>query len=128
MLSRYVEIHFWVIINLKIIKTGDDTETLTKVEARIQANFKNGLPPHLQPNAQSFEYVPGSEQSRIFVASHSEFSRLKAKQIQHILRERLILVHGNPLDYGYGWDLESFGRLHDVDKNVSVQGGVRFVC
>jgi len=111
-------------IHLNIIKTGDDTETLGKVEALIQAEFKNGLPPHLQPNARSMAYVPGSDQSRIFVASHSEFSSLHARDIQRILRHRLILVHGNPFDYKYGWDLESFGRLHDVDKEISVHGEI----
>ena len=114
-------------INLNIVKTGDDTETLRRVEAHIQANFKNGLPPHLLPSANSMEYTPGSEQSRIFVASHSDFSNLRARQIQQILRERLILVHGNPLDYNYGWDLDSFGRLHDVDQKVSVQGGLSYI-
>lgn len=103
-------------------KTGDDTVTLMKVEASIQANFKNGLPPHLQPDAKSMTYTPG-DQSRIFVASHSEFSSLHDRDIQRILRDRLILVHGNPLDYNYGWDLESFGRLHDVDSMTSVHGG-----
>lgn len=88
---------------------GADTETLTKVEACIQADFKNGLPPHLLPSAKSITYAPGSDQSRIFVASHSEFSSLHARDIQRILRERIILVHGNPFDYNYGWDLESFG-------------------
>lgn len=68
--------------------------------------------------------MPGSDQSRIFVASHSEFSSLNARDVQRILRERLILVHGNPFDYNYGWDLESFGRLYDVDKKISVQGEI----
>lgn len=67
-------------------------------------------------------YAPGSEQSRIFVASHSDFLSLEARDIQRILRERLILVHGNSFDYNYGWDLESFARLHDIDKKVSVHG------
>jgi hypothetical protein len=106
------------------MKTGDDTETLRKVEALIQADFKNGLPPHLQPNAKSMEYIPESDQSRIFVASHSEFTRLQARDVQRILRERVILVHGNPSDYNYGWDLESFGRLYDVDKKVTVHGEI----
>ena len=92
------------------------------LEARIQADFKNGLPPHLQPNARNLEYIPGSEQSRIYVASHSEFSKLHAKDVQRILRHRLILVHGNPIDYDYGWDLESFGRIYDVDKTANVHG------
>jgi hypothetical protein len=118
----YVEISLSVVINLNIIQTGYDIETLKKVEALIQADFKNGLPPHLQPNARSMTYVPESDQSRIFVTSHTEFSGLHARDIQKILRERLILVHGNPSDYRYGWDLESFGRLHDVDKKITVHG------
>jgi hypothetical protein len=103
-------------------KTGDDTDTLRKVEAHIKAGFCDGLPPHLQPNASSLEYTPGSEQSRIFVSSYSDFSRLDSADIQGVLRQRLILVHGHPFDYNYGWDLESMGRLYDVDKKVSVLG------
>jgi hypothetical protein len=67
-------------------------------------------------------YTAG-DQSRIFVASHSEFSSLHSRDIQRILRDRAILVHGTPLDYNYGWDLESFGRLHDVDGKTNVHGG-----
>lgn len=107
-----------------LFKTGDDTETLRKVEASIQADFKNGLPLHLQPNTKTMEYLPGSDQSWIFVASHSEFSKLHARDVQRILRDRIILVHGNPFDYNYGWDLESFGRVYDVDMKTTVHGGV----
>jgi hypothetical protein len=110
---------------LNVAKTGDDTETLRKVEVLIQANFINGLPPHLQPNAKSLSYIPGSEQSRIFVSSYSDFSSLNARDIQNVLRERLILVHGVPFDYNYGWDLDSFGRLYDVDKKITVHGELR---
>jgi hypothetical protein len=67
--------------------------------------------------------VPGSDQSRIYVTSHTEFSTLSAREVQSILRQRFILVHGNPFDYNYGWDLESFGRLYDVDKKTNVHGG-----
>ena len=108
--------------SLNFIKTGDDTDTLRKIETRIQANFKDGLPPHLLPNGKSITYLPGSDQSRIYVSSHSEFSSLEDIEIQKILRHRLILVHGQTFDYEYGWDLKSFGRLHDVDKTISVQG------
>jgi hypothetical protein len=96
------------------------------MESRIQADFKSGLPPHLQPNAESMEYVPGSEQSRIYVSSHSEFSKLHASDIQGILRQRLILVHGVPIDCEYRWDLESIDRLFDVDKKINVHGRVFF--
>jgi hypothetical protein len=111
-----------------ILQTGADTETLEKVEARIQAGFTNGLPPHLLPDAKSMTYTPGSAQSRIFVASQSEFTSLDAMDVQRVLRERLILVHGNVFDYNYGWDLQSFARLYDVDKKIGVHGeiSVRF--
>ena len=66
-------------------------------------------------------YTPG-DQSRIFVASHSEFSSLRDRDIQRILCNRFILVHGNPSDYDYKWDLESFGRIFDVDRKTSVHG------
>jgi hypothetical protein len=107
---------------LSINQTGDDTNTLRKVEALIQAGFKDGLPPHLLPNASSRKYVPGSDQSRIFVSSHAEFSGLDAVDVQDILRHRLILVHGHNFDYNYGWNLPSFGRIYDVEKTVSVLG------
>jgi hypothetical protein len=107
-----------------IIKTGDDTETLRKIEASIQADFRNGLPPHLQPEAKGMTYAPASDQSRIFVASHSEFLSLHARDIQRILRDRLILVHGNPIDYDFKWDLESFGLVFDIDAKTTVQGGI----
>jgi len=117
-----LEIGILHVTHLNNIKTGEDTETLRRVEARIQAAFINGLPPHLQPSAKSREYVPASNQSRIFVASHSEFSKIHPREVQKILRDRIILVHGNPSDYDYGWDLESFGRLYDVDKEINVHG------
>jgi hypothetical protein len=109
-------------------QTGDDVETLRIVEASIQADFKNGLPPHLQPDAKSMSYEPGSAQSRIFVASHSEFSSLRDRDIQRILRHRLILVHGNPIVSNFGWDLESFGQVHDVDALTTIHGGIRVLC
>jgi hypothetical protein len=71
------------------------------------------------------EYLPGSGQSRIYVTSHSEFYSLRARDVQRILRDRLILVHSNPLDYDYGYDLESFARVFDVDRVTNVQGEIR---
>ena len=66
--------------------------------------------------------MPGAQQSRIYVSSHSDFKRLHARDVQKILRDRLILVHGNPLDYEYGWDLDSFSQVYDVDKRITVHG------
>ena len=83
---------------------------------RLNANFKNSLPPHLQPEAKIKEYLPGSGQSWIYVASHLEFLSLTAGDIQKILCQWIILVHGNPIDYDYDWDLESFGWLMMLTK------------
>lgn len=121
---RLVGISISYDMNLIVTQTGEDTEMLRKVEALLQAEFKNGLPPHLQANAKSLSYLPGSGQSRIFVSSHSEFRNLHASVVQRILRERAILVHGNTFDYEYGWNLESFGRLYDVDKKTTVHGEI----
>ena len=117
-----------MIISLTLhLKTGDDTKTLNILEPLIQKEFRNGLPPHLQPNAKSLSYVPGSDQSRIFVMSHQEFKKLGARDVQAILHERLILVHGNPLDFDYGWNLESFNELYDVDRKTTVHGEIKKV-
>ena len=99
---------------------------MRKVEGLIRADFRNGLPPHLQANAKSLSYCPGSDQSRIFVSSHAEFSSLPAREVQKLLSKRIILVHGTPIDFRYGWDLESFGRLYDVDKKTTVHGEIIF--
>lgn len=113
------------VVNLYVVvKIGEDPEILQKVEARIQADFRSGLPPHLQPDAKNVEYQPGSDQSRIFVTSHQEFKSLPDRDVQRILRDRIILVHGNPLDYGYGWDLFSFARLYDIDRKIEILGEI----
>ena len=95
---------------------------MSQVEASIQSKFKNGLPPHLQPDAKSKTYIPRLEQSRIFITSHSEFKTIHSSEIQNILRDHQVLVHGNPLYYDYGWDLESFGQVHNVDRKMVVHG------
>jgi hypothetical protein len=53
---------------------------------------------------------------------------MNAREIQSVLRERLILVHGNQFDYKYGWDLESFGQVYDVDKKITVHGKICIFC
>jgi hypothetical protein len=112
--------------NLNILQTGADTATLTNIEAQIQAKFQNGLLLHLLPSVKNVTYTPGPNQSQIFVTSHSNYLRLHTREIQNILHERLILVHGNVFDYAYRWNLESFGWLHDVDKTVDVHGKTGF--
>lgn len=116
------------VVLLIFTKTGDNTQTLKKVEALIQASIKNGpgYPPHLQEDAKSLSYLPGSDQSRIFVSSDKDFLKLQAREVQRILRERVILVHGISFEESYKWDLESFGRLFDVDQNVTVSVATLF--
>ena len=105
-------------------QTEADTKTLNIVETLIKAEFKDGLPPHLQQDARSLSYKPGSTQSRIFVCSEPELKAMDDSQIQAILRNRIILSHGHTFDYNYQWDLRSFGRLHDVDRKITVQGEI----
>ena len=50
---------------------------------------------------------------------------MHARDVQRILRDRLILVHGNPFDFNYQWDLDSFARLYDVDHETTMQGKSR---
>ena len=99
-------------------------ETLKKIEALIQKEFKNGLLPHLQPNAKNCSYIPGSDQSSIFVALYEEYKKLDEMDVQKILHNRVILVHGNPLDYDYGWNIKSLALLYDVDKKMMVHGEI----
>lgn len=63
-----------------------------------------------------------SDQSRFFVSPHSEYVTLTSEEILGVLRHRNIIVHGHPVTYDYGWDLNSFGRLYDVDKKTTIQG------
>lgn len=104
------------------MKTGLDAETLRLLEQRVQEGFVDGLPPHLLPSARSLQYTPKSDQSRFFVSPHSEYMNLTSHQILGVLSQRHILVHGHPFDHDYGWNLESFARLYDVDRPTTVHG------
>lgn len=109
-----------------MVKTGVDAETLRNLERRVQEAFVDGLPPHLLPSARSLAYMPKSNQSRLFVAPHSEYINLTPQQILGVFRERHILIHGHPFDHEYGWNLESFARLYDVDRPTTVHGEMNF--
>lgn len=105
---------------------GIDAETLRRLETRVQEGFIDGVPPHLLPTAQSLMYEPDSHQSRFFTAPHSEYVKLSSDTIQGVFRQRHILIHGNTFNYEYGWNLESFGRLYDVEMRTSIQGKSNF--
>jgi hypothetical protein len=108
------------------VKTGADAETLRRLESRVREQFVDGLPPHIWPSARSLTYSDHCNQSRFFVASHSEYLRLTPQQILGVFRDRNIIVHGHPFNHEYGWNLETFGRLYDIDKLTTVQGERRF--
>src|SRR5271156_774089 len=105
-----------------LLQTGMDAQTLQKLESRVQEGFVDGLPPHLLPSARSLIYKSKTDQSRFFVSPHSEYSKLTAQEIQGVLRERHILVPGHPISFDYGWNLQSFGRLFDVDRTTTIHG------
>ena len=37
------------------------------------------------------------------------------------------MVHDNPLDYDYKWDLKSFARLYDVEKKTTIHGEMKIL-
>jgi hypothetical protein len=93
----------------------------------VQEGFIDGVPPHLLPNARSLTYTANSDQSRFFVAPHSDYINLSPQTILGVLRARHIIVHSHPLDHQYGWNLDSFARLYDVDKITTVHGEAKFI-
>jgi hypothetical protein len=105
-----------------MVKTGVDAETLQQLETRVREGFVDGLPPHLLSSARGLVYTPESNQSRFFVAPHQEYLKLTPQEILGVFRDRHILVHGHPFDHEYGWNLDSFGRLYDVDAITTVHG------
>jgi hypothetical protein len=110
-----------------LLKTGIDAETLQRLERQVQEGFIDGVPPHLLPSARSLTYAANSNQSRFFVTPHSEYISLTPETILGVLRKRHIIVHGHPFDHQYGWNLDSFARLYDVDKMTTVHGMTKFV-
>lgn len=104
------------------MKTGVDAETLRRLESRVQDGFVDGLPPHLLPSARDLAYAADSGQSRFFVSPHSEYITLTPREIMGVLRHRHIIVHGHPFNDHYGWNLDSFARLYDVDRLTTVHG------
>jgi hypothetical protein len=44
-----------------------------------------------------------------------------------VLHERHIIVHSHPFDHQYGWNLDSFARLYDVDKLTTVHDEANFI-
>ena len=93
----------------------------------MKEGFVDGVPPHLLLSARSLSYKAKSHQSRFFVASHSEYINLTPQTILGVLRERHIIVHSHPFNHEYGWNLDSFARLYDVDKPTTVHGGANFI-
>lgn len=104
-----------------------DAVTLRELEKRVQEGFADGVPPHLLPSTRGLTYRANSHQSRFFVAPHAEYVNLTPQTILGVLRERHILVHSHPFDHQYGWNLDSFARLYDVDKLTTVHGGTNFI-
>ena len=66
--------------------------------------------------------MAGSDQSCFFMSPHSDYVTLTPQEILGVLRHRNIIVHGHPLTYDYGWNLETFGHLYDVDRKTTIQG------
>jgi hypothetical protein len=92
----------------------------------VQEGFVDGVPPHLLPSAGSLRYTAKSDQSHFFVALHSKYINLSPQTILGVLCERHI-VHSHLFDHQYGWNLDSFGCLYDIDKLTTVHGEANFI-
>jgi hypothetical protein len=84
----------------------------------VQEGFVDGVPPHLLPSTGSLRYTAKSDQSHFFVAPHSEYINLSPQTI---------LVHSHPFDHQYGWNLDSFACLYNIDKLTMVHGEANFM-
>ena len=97
------------------------------LEKQVQEGLIDGVPPHLLPSTRSLTYVADSDQSCFFVAPHSEYINLTPQTVLGVLRKRHIIVHSHPFDHQYGWNLNSFACLHDIDKITMVHGEANFI-
>jgi hypothetical protein len=44
-----------------------------------------------------------------------------------VLHERHIIVHSHPFNHQYGWNLDSFAHLYNIDKLTTVHGEANFI-
>jgi hypothetical protein len=44
-----------------------------------------------------------------------------------VLHKRHIIVHSHPFDHQYGWNLDSFACLYNIDKLTTVHGEANFI-
>jgi hypothetical protein len=52
---------------------------------------------------------------------------ISPQTILGVLCGRHIIVHSHPFDHQYGWNLDSFACLYDVDKLTTVHGEANFI-
>ena len=102
--------------------TWNQRTSLQWLEKRVQEGFIDGVPPHLLPSTRGLTYAAKSDQSRFFIAPHLKYINLTPQTILGVLCERHIIIHGHPFDHPYGWNLDSFACLYDVDKIMMVHG------
>ena len=106
---------------------GVDAKMLQRLEKWVQEGFIDGVPPHLLSSARSLTYAAKSDQSHFFVALHSEYINLTPQTILGVLHKRHIIVHSHPFDHQYGWNLDSFAHLYDIDKITTVHSEANFI-
>ena len=62
----------------------------------------------------------------LFVALHLEYINLTPQTTLGVLCKGHIIVHSHLFDHQYGWNLDSFAHLYDIDKKL-VHGEANFI-
>jgi hypothetical protein len=88
------------------------------VQASVEANYVDGRPRHHLPSAQ--DIAPQEFGSIFFIVSHDAFIKMAAQDIQHIARDRHILIQNVPQPQ-YEWGRQSLALAGSLIQPRDVQ-------
>lgn len=97
-----------------------DVPMVEKLVGMVRSKFINGQPPHWQPAASNPDLGPEAVSS-IFRVDCRKFNAMTPYQIQHVFRDRHILVTGVDNGRPVSFDAEGLETLADLDEKVSLQ-------
>ena len=105
---------------------GVDAKMLWWLEKQVREGFIDGVPPHLLPSTRSLTYADHSDQFHFF-ALHSEYINWTPQTVPGVLPKRHIIVHSHPFDHQYGWNLDGFAHLYNINKIMTVYSEANFI-
>lgn len=95
-----------------------DIKLVRKIAAMVENRFKDGKPPHHQPEASQRTYHAGSD---IFTVDCKAFNAMELSEIHEIHRDRHLLVRGVDPGRPTKFDEEGLQKLRDIDAPVQIQ-------